>query len=405
MVPESSDNFLNQLTMESDSDSDGSHISATPPKPKPTLISSYTSRRLRSSQSNSKAKQLFSEPTVPTGPDPPPDPSPLLSPDLPFQILRRPPGQNLAVPTVDSFVTPGYFSKSAPSFSKNRRISIDFDPDTYDPPSSSSSVSKPKPPPEADVGGSDHPAVNWVPPEHKIEVPNRSAFSAKVVKKNVNLIRGNVPLPPVKLRKSGAEGNFVKLNLNGRKRKFLNKGRRGNSSSSGRRKFYKKGKRKLTAQDGNEGEAIGDEDGLVTDAIAEEQNRSQDSKRAKKFDPKSFEEAVLAARNEPSDDNLVKLLKLTYGYDSFRDGQLEAIKMVLAGESTMVVLPTGAGKSLCYQLPAVILPGVTLVVSPLIALMIDQLKQLPHMIRGGLLCSSQVDNGSNACLVVRTSEI
>ncbi|KAK9934434.1 hypothetical protein M0R45_021579 [Rubus argutus] len=347
--------------MESDSDSDGSHISATPPKPKPTLISSYTSRRLRSSQSNSKAKQLFSEPTVPTGPDPPPDPSPLLSPDLPFQILRRPPGQNLAVPTVDSFVTPGYFSKSAPSFSKNRRISIDFDPDTYDPPSSSSSVSKPKPPPEADVGGSDHPAVNW----------------------------GNVPLPPVKLRKSGAEGNFVKLNLNGRKRKFLNKGRRGNSSSSGRRKFYKKGKRKLTAQDGNEGEAIGDEDGLVTDAIAEEQNRSQDSKRAKKFDPKSFEEAVLASRNEPSDDNLVKLLKLTYGYDSFRDGQLESIKMVLAGESTMVVLPTGAGKSLCYQLPAVILPGVTLVVSPLIALMIDQLKQLPHMIRGGLLCSSQ----------------
>ncbi|PRQ39982.1 putative DNA helicase [Rosa chinensis] len=363
--------------MESDSDSDGSHISATPPRPKPTLIS-----RPRSSQSNSKAKKLFSEPPAPARPDP----SPLLSSDLPFQILRRSPGQTLAIPTVDSFVTPGYFSKSAPSFSKNRRVSIDFDPDTYDPPSTFSPPNS-KPQPEAGISGSNYSAADWVPPqpEPKVEVANRSGVSSKIVKKNVNLIRGNAPLPPVKL-KGGAEGNFVKLNLNGRKRKFLNKGRRGSFSSSSRRKFYRKGKRKLTAQDGNEG----DEDGLVTEAIAEQQIRSQeDSKRAKKFDLEAFEEAVAAARSEPSDENLVKLLRLTYGYDSFRDGQLEAIKMVLAGDSTMVVLPTGAGKSLCYQLSAVILPGVTLVVSPLIALMIDQLKQLPHMIRGGLLCSSQ----------------
>jgi ATP-dependent DNA helicase Q4 len=101
---------------------------------------------------------------------------------------------------------------------------------------------------------------------------------------------------------------------------------------------------------------------------------------------------VSAARNEPSDENLVRLLKVVYGYDSFRDGQLEAIRMVLAGESAMLVLPTGAGKSLCYQLPAMVLPGITVVVSPLVALMIDQLRQLPPMIRGGLLCSSQVLN-------------
>lgn len=101
-------------------------------------------------------------------------------------------------------------------------------------------------------------------------------------------------------------------------------------------------------------------------------------------------EAVLGVRNEPSDENLLKLLKLTHGYESFRDGQLEAIKMVLSGKSTMLVLPTGAGKSLCYQLPAVVLPGIVLVVSPLVALMIDQLKQLPPMIEGGLICSSQV---------------
>ncbi|KAK9276614.1 hypothetical protein L1049_006149 [Liquidambar formosana] len=63
--------------------------------------------------------------------------------------------------------------------------------------------------------------------------------------------------------------------------------------------------------------------------------------------------------------------------------------MVLAGKSTMLVWPTGAGKSLCYQLPAIILPGITLVISPLVALMIDQLKQLPPMIKGSLLSSSQ----------------
>ncbi|KAL6193154.1 hypothetical protein ACLB2K_034238 [Fragaria x ananassa] len=363
--------------MESDSDSDGSHISATPPRPKPppkpTLISSQSSRPKSSSKSNSKAKKLFSDPPVPARPDPLPDPFPPLPSDLPFQILRHPP----ANPAVDSS------SKSAPWFSKNRRVSIDFDPAAYDPPSSFSAPENSKPQPEAGIAQS---GSAWVPPlqpEPKVEA--RSGFPAKIVR-NVNLIRGNVPLPPVKL-KGGAEGNFVKLNLNGRKRKFLNKGRRGSSSSSsGRRKFYRKGKRKLTAQDGNEDEANGDE---VTDAISEQQTRSQDSKKAKKFDLEAFEEVVAAAREESSDENLMKLLKVTYGYDSFRDGQLEAIKNVLAGESMMVVLPTGAGKSLCYQLPAVILPGVTLVVSPLIALMIDQLKQLPYMIRGGLLCSSQ----------------
>nr|POF20420.1 atp-dependent dna helicase q-like 5 [Quercus suber] len=120
----------------------------------------------------------------------------------------------------------------------------------------------------------------------------------------------------------------------------------------------------------------------------EQQKQKQESGRAK-LDSQLIEEAALAARNEASDENLLKLLNLVYGYDSFRDGQLEAIKMVLAGESAILVLPTGAGKSLCYQLPAMVLPGLTLVVSPLVALMIDQLRQLPPVIPGGLLCSSQ----------------
>ena len=65
-----------------------------------------------------------------------------------------------------------------------------------------------------------------------------------------------------------------------------------------------------------------------------------------------------------------------FGLSSFREGQREVISAVLAGEDCLCVMPTGGGKSLCYQLPAVILDGLTLVVSPLIALMKDQVDQL-----------------------------
>ncbi len=65
-----------------------------------------------------------------------------------------------------------------------------------------------------------------------------------------------------------------------------------------------------------------------------------------------------------------------FGLSEFRPGQAEVIAAVLRGTNAVVVMPTGAGKSLCYQLPAVMLPGVTLVVSPLIALMKDQVEQL-----------------------------
>lgn len=72
-------------------------------------------------------------------------------------------------------------------------------------------------------------------------------------------------------------------------------------------------------------------------------------------------------------------LKQYFGFDQFRPGQEEAVQRVLAGQSTLLVMPTGSGKSLTYQLPALLLPGLTLVISPLIALMKDQVDQLTEL--------------------------
>ncbi|MGA0334087.1 MAG: RecQ family ATP-dependent DNA helicase [Kiritimatiellia bacterium] len=73
---------------------------------------------------------------------------------------------------------------------------------------------------------------------------------------------------------------------------------------------------------------------------------------------------------------LEPLLKRHFGFDQFRVGQEEAVQAVLSGRDVMVVMPTGSGKSLCFQLPAMEMPGVTLVISPLIALMKDQVDSL-----------------------------
>ncbi|RYZ55481.1 MAG: ATP-dependent DNA helicase RecQ [Proteobacteria bacterium] len=71
-----------------------------------------------------------------------------------------------------------------------------------------------------------------------------------------------------------------------------------------------------------------------------------------------------------------ELLKTYFGHENFRAGQAQVIEQILNGKSSAAVFPTGSGKSLCYQLPALLLPGLTLVVSPLLALMKDQIDSL-----------------------------
>ena len=79
---------------------------------------------------------------------------------------------------------------------------------------------------------------------------------------------------------------------------------------------------------------------------------------------------------EISEQQITAALKRHFGYGTFRDGQYQPIEEVVNGRDAVVVMPTGSGKSLCYQLAALLLPGTTLVVSPLIALMKDQVSAL-----------------------------
>ncbi len=90
-------------------------------------------------------------------------------------------------------------------------------------------------------------------------------------------------------------------------------------------------------------------------------------------------------------------LASVFGFRSFRPGQEEIVRAVLAGRDTLAIMPTGGGKSLCFQLPALCLPGLTVVISPLIALMRDQVRALREAgVEAGALTSGNTDEETEA---------
>ncbi|MDR2982089.1 MAG: DEAD/DEAH box helicase, partial [Puniceicoccales bacterium] len=100
-------------------------------------------------------------------------------------------------------------------------------------------------------------------------------------------------------------------------------------------------------------------------------------------------------------------LQRYFGFPDFREPQGHIIETIVAGKDTLVIMPTGGGKSLCYQLPALLLPGVTVVVSPLIALMKDQVDALRSRgIPAGMINSSQTaDEQRTVFRQIRDGEI
>ena len=94
-----------------------------------------------------------------------------------------------------------------------------------------------------------------------------------------------------------------------------------------------------------------------------------------------------------TDDEIRDALRRHFHHDAFRTGQLEAVRECVAGRDVVVIMPTGSGKSICYQLAAMLLPGTTLVVSPLIALMKDQTDALEALDIPSTFINSSVSAG------------
>ncbi len=131
------------------------------------------------------------------------------------------------------------------------------------------------------------------------------------------------------------------------------------------------------------------------DPIAARLRGLLEAERAEVMEALGTSESDLPSGPPPTDaEGLRAALKQVFGYDDFRGGQLEVIQPLMRGESVLGLMPTGAGKSICFQLPAALLGGATVVISPLIALMKDQVDGLPPALyRRATLINSALEPG------------
>ncbi len=142
-----------------------------------------------------------------------------------------------------------------------------------------------------------------------------------------------------------------------------------------------------------------DEDTLDTE-IADVESSAEPGDGSDAYEVHDFE----GFSAESIDAHMLEVGRRRFGISDFRPGQALAIRNVLAGIDTLAIMPTGAGKSLCYQLPALELPGVTLVVSPLIALMKDQHDKLDQLHIEVLRLDSTLSPRDEAAALARLSE-
>lgn len=133
--------------------------------------------------------------------------------------------------------------------------------------------------------------------------------------------------------------------------------------------LYKIGFRNLEIQ--LEEKERGEEEG-----IKEEKIRKEKTKEERIKEEKAREEIGKEKIEEEKKKRKYEILKRYFGYEKFRFGQEKLIDGILQGQDVLGIMPTGAGKSICYQVPALLLSGITLVISPLISLMTDQVKAL-----------------------------
>ena len=103
-------------------------------------------------------------------------------------------------------------------------------------------------------------------------------------------------------------------------------------------------------------------------------------------------------------ENPHSILKKVFGYDSFRPGQEDIVSRLLAGQDVLAVMPTGAGKSICYQVPALLLPGITIVVSPLVSLMKDQVGALVQAGVAAAFLNNSLNDNQKALMLHRARE-